>query len=188
MVWLVCVGPGCGGRSVGGRIVDAGSGPDGYVAPPTGRILCAADRDSDRVVGRVCADQADCTGLQDARCVSFTDENGDPMLFCTRSCEADEDCEAGSTCQSTWCTYDRMCMPDGCCHGPQYCGQDEICVVNRPGGLCPDGPCCDGPGGSFTCRLLCDPSTGDCPSETPRCVSVHVATEDYVESFDVCLP
>lgn len=186
---LASAGPGCGGRSVGGPIIDAGSRPDRYVPPPTGHIPCVGDSDYDGKVGRRCTEEADCSDLSGGKCVSFTDQDGDPLKFCTRSCDVDADCETGTTCQRTWCTYETMCMPEGCCHGPEYCGREEICVVNRPGGLCPEGPCCDHAGGSFACRLLCDPSSGgDCPAAAPRCESVQVGTEDYVESFDVCLP
>jgi hypothetical protein len=69
------------------------------------------------------------------------------------------------------------------------CAADQICDVNRPGGLCQDGPCCSDPFGAFTCRQSCtQQNRAACPPAQPYCKLIKLTTEDYIESFYVCMP
>jgi hypothetical protein len=172
---------GCGGRtSIAVTELDGGT--------RTSLIPCASSPGAS-LVGRRCDRPGQCAGLPSGRCAVLRLSSESEIGFCTMDCSSDADCGAGARCQSVWCGGGRICMPTGCCQGPADCDADEVCQVNRPGGLCADGPCCSEPTGAFACRQRCTQgSTDECPPQQPNCERISVGTEDYVESFDVCMP
>ncbi|MBK9266678.1 MAG: hypothetical protein IPM54_43685 [Polyangiaceae bacterium] len=104
---------------------------------------------------RLCAANADCTGIERCicgRCIvepcqGGTTCSGDEVCRgkrCTRGCGIDADCNAGERCISGGCA--RSCKTNTDCHYGERCDAlDDVCVVSLcgSGGSCGSGSVCE---------------------------------------------